>query len=195
MAPEVVVDADGRYYHAADGKPLYPARYRPVNLFAEGLAVVHCTRGGAALIDESERELDLGDWRFAWILPSVGGRLQTQTHDGRDGSLDGCDRFHAHRQDMEWTTRVGMVRIARLIYERGYNISINGNLSVRLADELLMTSSGCHLGFLQPEDLSVTNLASQLVRGTREPTSEYHFHTALYAQRSEIRCMRCPTSH
>ena len=40
-------------------------------------------------------------------------------------------------------------------------------------DELLLTPSGCHLGFLQPNDLIVTDPAGKLVRGERPPTSEY----------------------
>ena len=52
-----------------------------------------------------------------------------------------------------------------------------------------MTPSGCHLGFLQPDDLVVTDLSGELVRGERPPTSEYRLHTALYARRRELSCV------
>ena len=52
-----------------------------------------------------------------------------------------------------------------------------------------MTPSGCHLGFLQPDDIIVTDPSGKLVRGERPPTSEYRLHTALYAQRSELSCV------
>lgn len=191
MPIEVRTDADGRYYHASpSGDPLYPARYRAVSAFAEGLAVAYRTDGGVALIDSGGREIDLGRERFVWVLPPVNGRAQAQTHDGRHGWLDLQGRFHEHRGDPEWAARCEMVRVARLIYERGYNASIDGNLSVRLSeDELLMTPSGCHLGFLQPSDLIVTNPTGGLVRGERAPTSEYRLHTALYARRPDITCV------
>ena len=188
---EVRVDGDGRTYHSAPGgEPLYPARYRAVSSFAEGLAVAYRTDGGVALIDTAGREIDLAGEQFAWVLPPVNGRAQAQTHDGRHGWLDLRGRFHAHREDPEWIARCEMVRVARLIYERGYNVSIDGNLSVRLSDdELLMTPSGCHLGFLQPSDLIVTDPVGELLRGSRAPTSEYRLHTALYAHRREVSCV------
>ncbi len=191
MPPEVRFDEDGRCCHVdPDGAPLYPARYRAVSAFAEGLAVAYRTDGGVELIDRLGRPLDLRGERFAWILPPVRGRAQAQTLDGRGGWLDARGRFHAHREDPEWDARRELVRIAHLIYERGYNVSIDGNLSVRLSErELLMTPSGCHLGFLQPDDLIVTDLTGRLLRGERKPTSEYRLHTALHASRPDARCV------
>ena len=188
MPVEVRVDPDGRYYHATpSGEALYPARYRAVSAFAEGLAVAHRMDGTVALLDLQGREIDLGNERFTWILPPVEGRALAQAHDGRHGWLDPRGRFHAHREDPEWAARCEVVRIARLIYERGYNVSIDGNLSVRLSeDELLMTPSGSHLGFLQPSDLVVTDRAGALLRGDHAPTSEYRLHTALYARREDV---------
>ncbi len=191
MAASVRFELDGRCVHVdADGEPLYPARYRALSAFSEGLAVAHRVDGDVVLIDRTGRELDLGGERFAWALPPVGGRVQAQTHDGRNGWVDLRGRFHASRDDPEWDARSEMVRVARLIYERGYNVSIDGNLSVRLsAKELLMTPSGCHLGFLRPADLIITSPAGGLIRGDRQPTSEYRLHTALYARLPDIRCV------
>ena len=187
MLPDVRVDPDGRFFHATpDGEPLYPARYRAVTAFSEGLAVAHRTDGRVTLIDLQGREIDLGDKQFAWILPPVRGRAQAQTCDGRHGWLDPRGRFHPHRDDPEWTARCEIVRIAHLIYERGYNVSIDGNLSVRLSEsELLITPSGSHLGFLRPDDLVVTDPTGVLLRGEGRPTSEYRLHTALYAGRDD----------
>jgi len=185
---DVSFESDGRCYHtAADGTPLYPTRYRALSAFSEGLAVAHRMDGSVALIDQQGREIDLGDTRFVWLLPPVAGRAQGQTIDGRYGWVDANGRFHAHRQDPEWTARREIVRIARLIYERGYNVSIDGNLSVRLSEsEILMTPSGHHNGYLRPEDLVVVDPCGQRVRGNDNPTSEYRLHTALYARCPEI---------
>ena len=189
MPREVTFDEHGRCFHTdASGRPLYPARYRAISGYAEGRGVAHTCDGRVVLLDEAGRELDLHGHRFAWILPPVGGRAQAQTIEGRHGWLDRDGRFHAARQDPEWAARLELVRISRLIYERGYNVSIDGNLSVRLSDdELLMTPSGRHNGFLRPEDLVVVDPHGRLVRGERPPTSEYRLHTALYARRPEVR--------
>lgn len=188
MPADVRFDDEGLCFHAdADGRPLYPARYRAISAYAEGRAVAHKRDGGVVMLDESGREIDLRGRRYAWMLPPVGGRAQAQTVEGRHGWLDREGRFHATRQDREWTARLELVRIARLIYERGYNVSIDGNLSVRLSeDELLMTPSGQHNGFLRPEDLVVVDPKGRLVRGERPPTSEFRLHTALYARRPEV---------
>jgi L-fuculose-phosphate aldolase len=191
MSAEIRTDGEGRYYHCSpDGEPLYPARYRAVSAYAEGLAVAYRTDGAVALIDVRGREIDLGSERFAWVLPPVKGQALARTVEGRDGWIGTTGRFHAHREDPEWEARCEMVRVARLIYERGYNVSIDGNLSVGLAGgELLLTPSGCHLGFLKPQDLVVTDRAGALVRGDRPPTSEFRLHTALYAARDDVRCV------
>jgi L-fuculose-phosphate aldolase len=161
-----------------------------VSAFAEGLAVAHRLDGLVALIDRFGREIDLGGERFAWILPPVSGRAHTQTLDGRNGWLDLQGALHLSHPDPEWTARREIVRIAKLIYERGYNVSIDGNLSVRLSEgEILMTPSGSHLGFLQPSDLVVTDPIGRFVRGAGKPTSEYRLHTALYARLPEIQCV------
>ncbi len=188
---EIRFDAEGRCYHVdASGLALYPARYRAVSGFSEGLAVAHKLDGSVVLIDLQGRELDLREQRFAWVLPPCGGRALAQTVAGRHGWLDPEGRFHAHRDDPEWVARTEIVRIARLIYERGYNVSIDGNISVRLSpDELLITPSGRHNGFLRPEELVVVDPAGRLLRGEGCPTSEYRLHTALHASRKDITCV------
>ena len=191
MPPDVRFDEDGTCFHTdADGRPLYPTRYRAISCYSEGRAVAHRRDGGVTLLDELGRELDLRGRRFDWILPPVAGRAQARTTDGTHGWLDASGRFHAFREDPEWVARLELTRIARLIYERGYNVSIDGNLSVRLSeDELLMTPSGRHNGFAMPEDLVVVDPRGRLVRGDRNPTSEHRLHTALYARRPETRAV------
>lgn len=151
--PDVRFDRHGHCFHVdAEGAALYPTRYRAVSSYSEGLAVAHKLDGLVVLIDLHGRELDLGGLRFAWVLPPNDGRALAQTVDGRHGWLDRQGSFHPHRADPEWTARLEIVRIARLIYERGYNVSIDGNISVRLSDdEILMTPSGRHNGSSGPK--------------------------------------------
>ena len=188
---DVRFDPDGRCYHVdGNGEPLYPTRYRALSQFCDGLAVAYCLDGRVTLLDASGRELDLQGERYTWMLPPVDGRVQAVTTDGRHGWVDRSGCFTAERIDPEWLARCEIVRIAKLIYERGYNVSIDGNLSIRLSEgELLMTPSGQHNGFLRPEDLVVVDPNGRLIRGPGKPTSEYRLHTALYARRRDITCV------
>ena len=51
----------------------------------------------------------------------------------------------------EYELRQEMVRVGRLLWERGYVAATDGNLSARLgSDRLLVTPSGLSKGFLSP---------------------------------------------
>ena len=87
----------------------------------------------------------------------------------------------------EWEARQEMMRIGRLTYDRGYNVTIDGNMSVRLsADALLVTPSGRHNGFLHPEDLIVVDLDGRVRRGEGRPSCELRLHTFIYRRRPDI---------
>lgn len=90
----------------------------------------------------------------------------------------------------ETQARTEIVRIARLLYKRGYNVSIDGNLSYRLSDNsILITPKGIHKGFMSPESLIVIDLNGKLLRGDSQPTSEYRLHVRIFKNRPDIRCI------
>jgi L-fuculose-phosphate aldolase len=166
-----------------------PEPYKRIAPHTEGVAVAHRRDGKAVLLDERGRELRLPR-RFRWILPFSGGRARACTVDGAVGWLELSGEFSEESVDPEWTARVELVRVARLIYERDYNATIDGNLSCRLGeDEVLITPSGAHNGFLDPADLVVMDLDGRTVRGTGNPTSEFRLHTRIYRRRDDIRCV------
>jgi L-fuculose-phosphate aldolase len=84
-----------------------------------------------------------------------------------------------------------MVRVGRLMWERGYVAATDGNLSARLgSNRLLVTASGLSKGFLSVDDLVVTDLggeplASYKNRGQR-PSSEVLLHLEVYHQRPDV---------
>lgn len=181
---------DGTWALASSGGALAPARYRAASAFSEGLAVVVRFDRGAALVDLNGHELPQHGRRFDWILPMRDGRAPAGTDDGAVGSIDGDGVFHAEPADPEWHARHELTRISHLLYERGYNVSIDGNVSWRLDDgNLLITPSGAHLGFIRPHDFVVTTPDGELLRGERAPTSEYRLHVALHRRRPESRCI------
>lgn len=91
----------------------------------------------------------------------------------------------------EQQLREDIVRIGRLMFEKNWIAANDGNISVRLPDEdgqsrLLATPTGLSKGFLKPEDMIVTDIDGNKVRGTRERTSEMDMHTTIYKTRPDI---------
>ena len=91
----------------------------------------------------------------------------------------------------EQQLRDEMVRVGRLMFEKGWVAANDGNISARLPDEdgearLLATPTGLCKGMMQPEDLIVTDLDGNRVRGTRERTSEMEMHLTIYGTRPDI---------
>ena len=96
-----------------------------------------------------------------------------------------------NRQVLEYELRQEMVRIGRLIWERGYVAAADGNLSARLGpDRLLATPSGLSKGFLSAEDLVVIGLDGEPVPSYRgrgyKPSSEILMHLEAYRRRPDV---------
>lgn len=173
-----------------DGQPISPIRYRAASAFSEGLAVVYRRDGSPVLVDPVGHEVPTHGLRFQWILPMRDGQAPACTSDGATGSIDRHGQFSCEGEDPEWRARRDLTRVSHLLYERGYNASIDGNVSYRLDDgTLLITPTGVHLGFLRPEDLVVVRPDGSLLRGDRAPTSEYRLHVELHRTRPDCRCV------
>jgi len=104
----------------------------------------------------------------------------------------------AGRRATEYELRQEMVRVGRLLWERGYVASTDGNLSIRLgSDRLLVTPSGVSKGFLSEHDLVVMGLAEggqargPVPTGGRGvgPSSEVMMHLEVYRQRPDVRAV------
>jgi L-fuculose-phosphate aldolase len=95
------------------------------------------------------------------------------------------------RRVAEHELRREMVRVGRLLWERGYVAATDGNLSARLnSDRLLVTPSGLSKGFLSEDELTVIRLDGEPVpsyrgRGQR-PSSEILMHLEVYRQRPDV---------
>lgn len=83
--------------------------------------------------------------------------------------------------------RDAILRVGRMCWERGLLVALDGNLSARIADDLVLcTRAGCHKGLLTDADLVVVDLSGRRVRGRGEPTSELALHLACYARRPDV---------
>ena len=75
----------------------------------------------------------------------------------------------------------------RWMYERGFIVAAEGNLSVRLDNERVLTTPTCmNKGMLRPEDLVVTDLVGRRLNGTRKASSELAMHLLFYRIRPDV---------
>ena len=77
--------------------------------------------------------------------------------------------------------------VGRLLYDRGYVVSNDGNISVRVApDRVLVTPSGVGKGRMAPEMLVLCDLAGNQLEGTRHASSESKMHLMVYRERPDV---------
>src|SRR5712671_1009398 len=73
------------------------------------------------------------------------------------------------------------------MYERGFIVAAEGNLSVRLDNARILTTPTClNKGMLRPEDLVVTDLAGRRLAGTCKASSELGMHLLFYRMRPDV---------
>lgn len=93
----------------------------------------------------------------------------------------------------EYHLRQQLVRIGRLLYEKGFISASDGNISALIEPgRILITPSGLHKGFLEPDQLLVVDqdgrrigVSTMATRGLK-PTSELPMHLELYRLRPDI---------
>ena len=90
----------------------------------------------------------------------------------------------------ERSLREQLVRASHLCYQQGLLVALDGNLSAKLSDELVLcTPAGCHKGLLQASDLIVVDMNGTKLRGDGEPTSELAMHLACYRLRPDVQAV------
>jgi L-fuculose-phosphate aldolase len=98
----------------------------------------------------------------------------------------------SHRRT-EDDLRQEIARVCRLMYEKGFIWASDGNVSARLSPgRILITPSGLHKGFLQPDQILLVNEqgerlpASTPANRDLKPTSELPMHLEAYRRRPDI---------
>ena len=77
--------------------------------------------------------------------------------------------------------------VGRWLYERGYIVACEGNLSVRLNDGRIINTPTCmNKGTLSPDDLVVTDLNGAHISGNRKVSSEVAMHLLFYRMRPDV---------
>jgi L-fuculose-phosphate aldolase len=87
----------------------------------------------------------------------------------------------------EQAARREIVRVGRLLYERGYVVSSDGNISVRLDDgRVIATPTMTGKGRMTEEMLAVTDLEGRPLND-RRASSELAMHLLIYREREDVR--------
>ncbi len=83
--------------------------------------------------------------------------------------------------------RKTIIDIGLRMYTRGFVAATDGNISVRLNKNCLLTTpSGISKGTLHEDDLIVMDFSGKVISGYRKPSSEYRLHTAIYEARPDV---------
>ncbi len=86
----------------------------------------------------------------------------------------------------ERQARLKIVEIGRLMYQFRYIVAGDGNISIRLGDNIVITPRGACKGLLSADELSLISLSGKVIRGRAEPSSEKEMHLTVYNLRPDI---------
>src|SRR5262245_411548 len=100
--------------------------------------------------------------------------------------MGAAPRTATHRK-REFEHRQDVVEVGRRLYHKGLIAAADGNISVRMdEDRILTTPSGFNKGRLDPEDLVVTDMKGRKLYGRLEPSSELEMHLVMYQERRDV---------
>jgi L-fuculose-phosphate aldolase len=89
----------------------------------------------------------------------------------------------------EQTARREIVNIGRLLYERSYVVSSDGNVSVRLDDgRIVATPTMICKGRMTEDSLAVTDPSGKPLTN-RKPSSELQMHLLIYQERADVQAV------
>jgi L-fuculose-phosphate aldolase len=107
----------------------------------------------------------------------------------RDAISHGSVKSEAeHRQDL--------CAVGRWLHEHGHVAATDGNVSVRLSSDTILTSPTCvSKGMMAPEDMVITDFLGRKLAGRRNPSSELAMHLLIYRLRPDVNavCHAHPT--
>lgn len=88
--------------------------------------------------------------------------------------------------DEEWA-RQEVIDTALAMSDSKLSPGTSGNVSMRFGDHVLITPSGMAYADLLPDDIVSLSLQGEVLSGVRLPSSEWHFHCAIYRARGDVR--------
>jgi len=90
-----------------------------------------------------------------------------------------------YMSDLEY--RQEIVRIGKLLHEKGFIAATDGNISVRLNDYTVLATPTCmSKGMMTEEDMVTVDMHGNKLGGYREVSSEVAMHLMIYTMRPDI---------
>ena len=95
-----------------------------------------------------------------------------------------------HHPRSEEQHRRDICLVGRWLYERGHIVAGEGNLSIRLEGDRILTTPTClNKGMLSPADLVVMDMEGRHLHGDREISSEAAMHLLFYQMRADVQAV------
>jgi len=92
--------------------------------------------------------------------------------------------------NIEKETREQICEVGKRIWLKGWVASNDGNISMRIGDEYVITSpTGISKGFMSPDMLVKVDLNGNIRSGYLQPSSEIKIHLEAYRRRDDIRAV------
>ena len=79
-----------------------------------------------------------------------------------------------------------IVCICRMLHRKNYLAATDGNVSVRLGNQLLITPSGVNKGIMEAEQVLTVDLKGSVIAGAGQPSSEIQMHLLAYRLRADV---------
>lgn len=94
-----------------------------------------------------------------------------------------------YSKQQESEARAHLIEVARLCYERRYICGTEGNFSIRLDDDVILTTpAGSCKGRVREDELVLTSFAGKPINGGK-PSTELSMHLTCYGARPEIKAV------
>ena len=90
--------------------------------------------------------------------------------------------------DSEENARIAIVEAGKVLYDQGYVVSNDGNISVKVSENtIVVTPTGVSKGSMSVSDMVVMDLdGNVLSQGTRGPSSEVKMHLRVYREDPKV---------
>lgn len=83
-----------------------------------------------------------------------------------------------------------LLDIGKLLYEKGYIVATDGNISVKIDDDrFIITPSGLRKERLKESDLVIVSREGTVIKGEHRPSSEVYMHLWIYEERDDIKAI------
>ncbi|HEY4681867.1 MAG TPA: class II aldolase/adducin family protein [Candidatus Acidoferrales bacterium] len=83
--------------------------------------------------------------------------------------------------------RADICNVGRWIHQRGYVAATDGNITVRLDNQRILTSpTAASKGMMEPDDLAIVDYQGKKISGRKAASSEIAMHLLIYKRRPDV---------